>query len=183
MRFVALTMRGGKIVEDHDSNVNVRRDAINGDCGRSRRPTKCSASQVIDGAVNDLGGTFDRKRGGFGGAPEFPSRWTSNSAAGGHGGRRQRREVVTTSLDAMASGGMYDHLGGGFARYRSTRGSCPTSRRCCTTRRCSSASTCTRYPSLRRAAVEGDRGDVEYVLREIRHPRRVLLRGRRGLAR
>jgi uncharacterized protein YyaL (SSP411 family) len=26
-------------------------------------------------------------------------------------------EVVTTSLDAMASGGIYDHLGGGFARY------------------------------------------------------------------
>ena len=27
------------------------------------------------------------------------------------------REIVTTSLDAMASGGMYDHIGGGFARY------------------------------------------------------------------
>ena len=25
--------------------------------------------------------------------------------------------IVTTSLDAMASGGMYDHIGGGFARY------------------------------------------------------------------
>ncbi|MBZ5782448.1 hypothetical protein, partial [Klebsiella aerogenes] len=25
--------------------------------------------------------------------------------------------VVTTSLDAMASGGMYDHIGGGFSRY------------------------------------------------------------------
>ena len=26
-------------------------------------------------------------------------------------------EAVTVSLDAMASGGMYDHIGGGFARY------------------------------------------------------------------
>ena len=26
-------------------------------------------------------------------------------------------EAVVTSLDAMASGGIYDHLGGGFARY------------------------------------------------------------------
>ena len=25
--------------------------------------------------------------------------------------------VLATSLDAMASGGMYDHIGGGFARY------------------------------------------------------------------
>ena len=31
--------------------------------------------------------------------------------------RTMRRTIVTTSLDAMASGGMYDHLGGGFARY------------------------------------------------------------------
>ena len=30
---------------------------------------------------------------------------------------RGLREIVTTSLDAMASGGMYDHIGGGFARY------------------------------------------------------------------
>ncbi len=38
----------------------------------------------------------------------------------GRAGRRRRRgalQVVTTTLDAMASGGIYDHLGGGFARY------------------------------------------------------------------
>ena len=27
------------------------------------------------------------------------------------------KNIVTTTLDAMASGGMYDHIGGGFARY------------------------------------------------------------------
>ena len=32
-------------------------------------------------------------------------------------GDERAREVVTVSLDAMASGGMYDHIGGGFARY------------------------------------------------------------------
>ena len=31
--------------------------------------------------------------------------------------RTTPRTIVTTSLDAMASGGMYDHIGGGFARY------------------------------------------------------------------
>ena len=31
--------------------------------------------------------------------------------------RNPASEIVATSLDAMASGGMYDHLGGGFARY------------------------------------------------------------------
>ncbi len=32
-----------------------------------------------------------------------------------------RKTIVTTSLDAMASGGMYDHIGGGFARYSTDR--------------------------------------------------------------
>ena len=31
--------------------------------------------------------------------------------------RRHAFDIVTTALDAMASGGIYDHLGGGFARY------------------------------------------------------------------
>ena len=40
-------------------------------------------------------------------------------AAGLHDRRppRPRETIVTTTLDAMASGGMYDHIGGGFARY------------------------------------------------------------------
>ena len=39
------------------------------------------------------------------------------SVRGLRSGDDAAREIVTTSLDAMASGGMYDHIGGGFARY------------------------------------------------------------------
>jgi len=62
---------------------------------------------------------FDSRNGGFGAAPKFPStmtlafllRWhqrTHNQAA---------LDAVTLTLDSMARGGIYDHLGGGFHRY------------------------------------------------------------------
>jgi uncharacterized protein YyaL (SSP411 family) len=63
--------------------------------------------------------TFDAEWGGFGSAPKFPSTmnldlllriYLDNPNA-------EILQMLTTSLDAMASGGMYDHLGGGFARY------------------------------------------------------------------
>ncbi|HEX4979358.1 MAG TPA: thioredoxin domain-containing protein [Acidimicrobiales bacterium] len=65
---------------------------------------------------------FDAEWGGFGRAPKFPqvsflelvarvaAREPDEPAAPARG-------VLTTTLDAMASGGIYDHLGGGFARY------------------------------------------------------------------
>ena len=62
---------------------------------------------------------FDVEWGGFGAAPKFPSAMTLDlvmRAALSMEGDGPR-QVITTSLDAMASGGMYDHLGGGFARY------------------------------------------------------------------
>ena len=34
-----------------------------------------------------------------------------------HNGSDETLAMVTTSLDAMASGGIYDHIGGTFARY------------------------------------------------------------------
>ncbi|NMD23740.1 MAG: thioredoxin domain-containing protein, partial [Actinobacteria bacterium] len=62
---------------------------------------------------------FDAQWGGFGGAPKFPSTMSLDLVA-----RALRvsptdelRAMLFTSLDAMASGGIYDHLGGGFARY------------------------------------------------------------------
>ena len=63
---------------------------------------------------------FDAEWGGFGQAPKFPSTFhlelilRAYLSAGGQGDAKQ---VLTTSLDAMAAGGIYDHIGGGFARY------------------------------------------------------------------
>lgn len=72
----------------------------------------------VNAVLKALGTSFDTTWGGFGKAPKFPSSMNLElvlrAAVGGAPGARQ---VVELSLDAMASGGIYDHLGGGFARY------------------------------------------------------------------
>ncbi|HEX6785667.1 MAG TPA: thioredoxin domain-containing protein, partial [Acidimicrobiales bacterium] len=73
----------------------------------------------LNTALQQLVSSFDQRWGGFGQAPKFPQTMNLElvlraSLAGAGEGALQ---VVTTTLDAMASGGIYDHLGGGFARY------------------------------------------------------------------
>ena len=76
-------------------------------------------TDVLNNALQQLGPQFDPEWGGFGQAPKFPQAMSSSSACAPTRttAATGARTVVTTSLDAMASGGMYDHLGGGFARY------------------------------------------------------------------
>ncbi|MDQ3897545.1 MAG: thioredoxin domain-containing protein [Actinomycetota bacterium] len=75
--------------------------------------------EAIAAAARTLLQRFDNAWGGFGPAPKFPQpdllevllrAWRG-------GGDADTLAAVTVTLDAMASGGMYDHLGGGFARY------------------------------------------------------------------
>lgn len=69
------------------------------------------ARQLADG--------YDGKWGGFGRAPKFPLphvllfllRWYRRS------GEENAREMVENTLDQMARGGIFDHVGGGFHRY------------------------------------------------------------------
>ena len=74
---------------------------------------------VLDQAVASLAGQFDAEWGGFGRAPKFPQTMSLEVALRAHDrtGSAEALTMVTTSLDAMASGGIYDHVGGGFARY------------------------------------------------------------------
>jgi hypothetical protein len=62
---------------------------------------------------------FDPRFGGFGRAPKFPQAMTHDFLlrAFARGRAPETLEVVTVSLDAMAAGGMYDQVGGGFHRY------------------------------------------------------------------
>src|SRR5690606_34295185 len=68
--------------------------------------------------------SFDATAGGFGGAPKFPhppniQRLLRHWAAATHRGQRDDHalHMATYSLARMASGGIYDQLGGGFCRY------------------------------------------------------------------
>jgi uncharacterized protein YyaL (SSP411 family) len=61
----------------------------------------------------------DLARGGVGRAPKFPQTMALDLLLRAHArtGDPALLHAVQVSLDAMASGGIYDHLGGGFARY------------------------------------------------------------------
>ncbi len=77
--------------------------------------------EVLTDAVRSLQAQYDAEWGGFGKAPKFPQAMSHelllNLHATGHSPGPEVLAMITNSLDAMASGGMYDHLGGGFARY------------------------------------------------------------------
>jgi uncharacterized protein YyaL (SSP411 family) len=66
----------------------------------------------LEQAVAQLRAGADLERGGFGGAPKFPPASALELLLA-----RGEREVVERTLDAMAAGGIYDQIGGGFARY------------------------------------------------------------------
>ncbi|HUP70907.1 MAG TPA: thioredoxin domain-containing protein [Acidimicrobiales bacterium] len=74
---------------------------------------------LIEGGYHLLKATFDAEWGGFGRAPKFPMPTNLELVLRMHqrSGDAAALEMARTTLDAMASGGIYDHLGGGFARY------------------------------------------------------------------
>jgi uncharacterized protein YyaL (SSP411 family) len=63
-------------------------------------------------ALENLAMSFDWEWGGWGGAPKFPAAPTVEFLL-----RGDRPEMAEKTLDAMAAGGMYDLVGGGFHRY------------------------------------------------------------------
>jgi hypothetical protein len=87
--------------------------------GRRARANGALSAELLERAVHGLLAGVDARNGGFGDAPKFPQamalefllqQWarTGNDAA---------REAVLHSFRRMARGGIYDQIGGGFARY------------------------------------------------------------------
>jgi uncharacterized protein len=77
-------------------------------------------SGLIDRIATRLGEECDPTWGGFGGAPKFPSPYLFELIWRAWLSRRDQTrlfDAVTVTLDRMCQGGIYDHLGGGFARY------------------------------------------------------------------
>ena len=78
---------------------------------------------ALNASLQNLAKAFDAESGGFGQAPKFPTTshlelmLRSYMTTAGDGPKR----ILETTLDAMSSGGMYDHIGGGFARYSTDR--------------------------------------------------------------
>ncbi len=75
--------------------------------------------KVMDDVAGALLQKIDFQWGGRQGAPKFPMPANYEFLLEYHhySGNAKALEAVTTTLDNMAKGGIYDHLGGGFARY------------------------------------------------------------------
>ena len=74
---------------------------------------------AADAAVQALERDYDAVRGGFGGAPKFPPSMVLEFLLRHHRrtGSAAALRMAEGTCEAMARGGMYDQLGGGFARY------------------------------------------------------------------
>ena len=74
---------------------------------------------MFDRSVQVLASNFDQQRGGFGGAPKFPPSMTLEFLLRQYvqNGNEDALQMAELTLEKMAYGGMYDQLGGGFARY------------------------------------------------------------------
>ena len=81
---------------------------------------------LIRDAIGAISGVYDRRHGGFGRAPKFPNAgaimlllddWLDPAEGAEGAGGERAREMAVRTLEAMADGGIYDQLGGGFHRY------------------------------------------------------------------
>ncbi|MGP4019685.1 thioredoxin domain-containing protein [Saccharopolyspora sp. 5N708] len=90
---------------------------------RAPLPESILDEEVLAEAVARLQVEFDSANGGFGGAPKFPPSMVlefllrHHERIGSSDGGRSALELVEATCSAMARGGIYDQLAGGFARY------------------------------------------------------------------
>jgi uncharacterized protein YyaL (SSP411 family) len=95
-------------IEERAPQMRARLAAV----GRIEPAEGVPGPELLGEATERLLAAADRDRGGFGGAPKFPPALALELLLA-----RGEREHVERTLDAMLAGGVYDQLGGGFARY------------------------------------------------------------------
>ncbi|MCZ0210755.1 thioredoxin domain-containing protein [Streptomyces achromogenes] len=97
----------GKIVRDLAQREIVRQAA--------EAPGEQELAQALLGLTRE----YDPQRGGFGGAPKFPASMVLEFLLRHHArtGAEGALQMAVDTCERMARGGIYDQLGGGFARY------------------------------------------------------------------
>jgi uncharacterized protein YyaL (SSP411 family) len=119
--FVELCERIGELWATRRDDLRGQADELTSALGRSalvQAADDLPTLDQVDAAVAGLLAASDPEWGGLGGAPKFPQPMAQEVlAAAAARGDERALAALTTSLDAMAAGGIYDHLGGGFSRY------------------------------------------------------------------
>ena len=86
---------------------------------RFKEDAEAANEGVVKSIVESIGGMFDAQNGGFGQAPKFPHPGGVELLLDAYLETRQEwlLTAVTTTLEHMGRGGVYDQIGGGFHRY------------------------------------------------------------------
>jgi uncharacterized protein YyaL (SSP411 family) len=121
--FPDLLKRVREFYDTHPDDIREQNAQLAAALSRTQPAGAAHPSQLsrepLDAAAEYLGQAFDREQGGFSGAPKFPHPDTIELLLRRHaaGGDRESLELATFTLRKMAHGGIYDQVGGGFARY------------------------------------------------------------------
>jgi uncharacterized protein YyaL (SSP411 family) len=107
--------------EKRESLDRSAQDLINhvGASLSATRDKAAIAHETLAGLANGIAGMVDTSAGGLRGAPKFPNApfMTTLWLSWLRDGRAEHRDAVLTSLERMLAGGIWDHVGGGLARY------------------------------------------------------------------
>ena len=120
--WVDLCERIAELWTTRRDDLTAQASQITKSLGRAARLDPADAfpgAEALDAAYRTLRSQHDDTWGGFGQAPKFPQAKSHELVCHllARSGADVTRAMLETSLDAMAAGGLYDHLGGGFARY------------------------------------------------------------------
>jgi uncharacterized protein YyaL (SSP411 family) len=126
--------RGGRpgmkrLLEAVAHNYRTQRDQIHqsaakivealGEVEHFKQGEDAADEKVVKAIVESIGGMFDAQNGGFGSAPKFPHPAAIDLLLEVYLETRQDwpLNIVTSTLEHMGRGGVYDQIGGGFHRY------------------------------------------------------------------
>jgi hypothetical protein len=119
--FVDVLREVARLFQEEPEKIERNRAALMERLAAAARPagTVTLGRAELDNAAHQLGGLIDPVNGGTRGAPKFPQAALFECLwrAGLRSGEARYFTVVEITLDHICEGGIYDHLGGGFARY------------------------------------------------------------------
>jgi hypothetical protein len=118
-----------RLLESIAHNYRTHRNEIHDSAGKIaealrevehfKEGEEAADEQVVKAIVEGISGMFDARNGGFGSAPKFPHPTAIDLLLEAYLETRQEwlLTIVTTTLEHMGRGGVYDQIGGGFHRY------------------------------------------------------------------
>ncbi|MEP9377073.1 thioredoxin domain-containing protein [Aquabacter sp. CN5-332] len=119
--FTDVLQQVSQVYRESPEKIRQNREAILSRLAAAARPEGrvTIGLKELDKAASQISQLFDRVHGGLRGAPKFPQSGLLELMwrAGGRTGDEALRATAAFTLNRMCEGGIYDHLGGGFARY------------------------------------------------------------------